>query len=221
MVIELQTSKDTVLQLSYISYQTAEITINDSQFIQNSLVSEVQSLGEVVIVSSVSKMRAGMEKTTYELKSNTTTVGGTGLDVLRISFGNLEVGYQYKRLVHKGDFLYEIQNNQTGIFELVPEFSNEVNLFRDSHSIYTQLSKNYEKWEYNIGVRAETLNRDFELKDKANTINETLNYRFNKLFPSGALMYYFKNKNELRLGYSKRVEHTTTFKMNPFPEKEH
>lgn len=138
-----------------------------------------------------------------------------------LSFGTLEVGYQYKRLVHRGDFLYERQNNQTGSFELVPEFSSEVNLFRDSHSIYTQLSKNYEKWEYNIGVRAETLNRDFELKDKANTINETLNYRFNKLFPSGALMYHFENENKLRLGYSKRVEHTTTFKMNPFPEREH
>lgn len=138
-----------------------------------------------------------------------------------LSFGTLEVGYQYKRLVHRGDFLYERQNNQTGSFELVPEFSSEVNLFRDSHSIYTQLSKNYEKWEYNIGVRAETLNRDFELKDKANTINETLNYSFNKLFPSGALMYHFENENKLRLGYSKRVEHTTTFKMNPFPEREH
>ena len=137
------------------------------------------------------------------------------------SFGNVEVGYQFKRLVHRGDFLYERQNNQTGVFELVPEFSSEVNLFRDSHSIYTQLSKNYEKWEYNIGVRAETLNRDFELKDKANTINETLNYQFQKLFPSGAVMYHFENANKVRLGYSKRVEHTTTFKMNPFPEREH
>jgi iron complex outermembrane recepter protein len=137
------------------------------------------------------------------------------------SFGTIEVGYQYKRLVHRGDFLYERQNSQTGAFELVPEFSSEVNLFRDSHTIYTQLSKNYEKWEYNIGVRAETLNRDFELKDKANTINETLNYQFQKLFPSGALMYHFENENKLRLGYSKRVEHTTTFKMNPFPEREH
>ena len=104
---------------------------------------------------------------------------------------------------------------------MVPEFSSEVNLFRNSHSIYTQLSKNYDKWEYNIGVRAETLNRDFELKDKANAVNETLNYKFNKLFPSGAVLYHFENSSKLKLGYSKRVEHTTTFKMNPFPEREH
>ncbi|MDV7398171.1 TonB-dependent receptor, partial [Arthrospira platensis SPKY1] len=50
---------------------------------------------------------------------------------------------------------------------------------------------------------------------------ETLNYQFQKLFPSAALMYLFENANKIRLGYSKRVEHTTTFKMNPFPEREH
>ncbi len=138
-----------------------------------------------------------------------------------LSFGNLEVGYQYKKLIHRGDFLYQRQNNDTGVFELVPEFSSEVNLFRDSHSLYTQLSKSFDKWEYNVGVRAETLNRDFELKDKANTINETLNYQFNKLFPSAGVMYNFENNSKLKLGYSKRVEHTTTFKMNPFPEREH
>lgn len=137
------------------------------------------------------------------------------------SFGKVEIGYQYKKLIHKGDFLYERQNNTTGVFELVPEFSSEVNLFRDSHAVYTQLSKSYEKWEYNIGVRAETLNRDFELKDKANTLNETFNYKFNKLFPAGAVLYKFKNDSKLKLGYSKRVEHTTTFKMNPYPEREH
>ena len=137
------------------------------------------------------------------------------------TFGTIELGYQYKKLVHRGDFLYERQNNTTGIFELVPEFSSEVNLFRDSHSIYTQLSKNYDKWEYNVGIRAETLNRDFELKDKANTVNETFNYSFNKLFPSGAILYRFEDSSKLKLGYSKRVEHTTTFKMNPFPEREH
>lgn len=136
-------------------------------------------------------------------------------------FGTIEVGYQYKNLTHKGDFLYQRRNNTNGVYELVPEFSSEVNLFRDSHSIYTQLSKSTTKWEYNVGIRAETLNRDFELKDKANTINETLNYQYNKLFPSASVMYKQENGNKIKLGYNKRVEHTTTFKMNPFPEREH
>ena len=136
-------------------------------------------------------------------------------------FGTLEVGYQYKNLTHKGDFFYQRRNNTTGIYELVPEFSSEVNLFRASHSVYTQLSKATDKWEYNVGVRAETLSRDFELKDKANIIDESLNYNYNKLFPSASVMFKQENGNKVKLGYSKRVEHTTTFKMNPFPEREH
>lgn len=138
-----------------------------------------------------------------------------------LKIGKIEVGYQYKKLIHKGDFLYERQNNSTGVYELLPEFSSEVNLYRDSHAIYSQLTKVSDKWEYNIGVRAETLNRDFELKDKSNTINESLNYNYNKLFPSATIMYKQENGNKLKLGYSKRVAHTTTFKMNPFPEREH
>lgn len=136
-------------------------------------------------------------------------------------FGTIEVGYQYKNLTHKGNFFYQRRNNTTGIYDLIPEFSSEVNLFRDSHSLYTQLSKISEKWDYNIGVRAETLNRDFELKDKANIVNESLNYKYDKLFPSASVMYKQENGNKVKVGYSKRVEHTTTFKMNPFPEREH
>ena len=136
-------------------------------------------------------------------------------------FGTIEIGYQYKNLTHKGDFFYQRRNNTTGIYELVPEFSSEVNLFRASHSVYTQLSKATDKWEYNVGVRAETLSRDFELKDKANIIDESLNYNYNKLFPSASVMFKQENGNKVKLGYSKRVEHTTTFKMNPFPEREH
>lgn len=137
------------------------------------------------------------------------------------SFGVLEVGYQYKKLDHKGDFLYQRKNQSSGNWEMIPEFSSEVNLFRNSHAFYTQISKNLEKWEYNFGVRAETLSRDFELKDKANTINKTFHYEFNKLFPSASVLYKFNNNESLKAGYSKRVEHTTTFKMNPFPEREH
>lgn len=136
-------------------------------------------------------------------------------------FGVFEMGYQYKNLSHKGDFLYQRRNNISGIFELIPEFSSEVNLYRNSHSVYTQLSKSSDQWDYNIGVRAETLNQDFELKDKANIVNEKLNYQYKKLFPSASVMYKQENGNKLKLGYSKRVEHTTTFKMNPFPEREH
>jgi outer membrane receptor protein involved in Fe transport len=41
------------------------------------------------------------------------------------------------------------------------------------------------------------------------------------LYPSANLVYDLSDNLQLKAAYSKRVERTTTFKMNPFPEREH
>ncbi len=138
-----------------------------------------------------------------------------------LSIGQLETGYQYRFLDHTGDFVYERRNNTTGVFELVPEFSSEVDLRRSLHSGYVQLSGAKGKWEYSAGTRMEAMERDFELRDKTNTIDTTYVYDYVKLFPSVSLQYTSENNTRLKAAYSKRVERTTTFKMNPFPEREH
>lgn len=138
-----------------------------------------------------------------------------------LSFGKIETGYQYRGLNHKGDFIYERRNNTTGQFELVPEFSSEVDLKRTLHSGYAQLSGKKKKWEYTAGARLEVMDRDFDLRDKTNTIDTTYTYAFVKLYPSASAQYTSENETKYKLAYSKRVERTTTFKMNPFAEREH
>ena len=137
------------------------------------------------------------------------------------SFGQLETGYQYRNLDHKGDFVYERRTDINDEFELVPEFSSEVDLKRTIHSGYFQLNGEKEKWEYAIGARLEVMDRDFDLRDKNNTIDTTLTYDFVKLYPSASVQYTTENNTKFKGAYSKRVERTTTFKMNPFPEREH
>lgn len=135
--------------------------------------------------------------------------------------GQFEVGYQYRNLNHKGDFIYERRNNVTGDFELVPEFSSEVDLRREIHSGYVQLSGKKSKLDYTAGVRLEVMDRDFDLRDKLGVIDTTYVYNFVKPFPSASLQYILKDGLKLNTAYSKRIERTTTFKMNPFPEREH
>ena len=137
------------------------------------------------------------------------------------SFGTLETGYLFRNLVHTGDFLYERKNNGTGEYELVPEFSSEVNLERTIHSGYIMLSGTKKKWDYSAGIRMEAMDRVLELKDKTNTVDSTYLYDFLKPYPSASLRYSFDGDFTLKAAYSKRVERTTTFKMNPFPEREH
>lgn len=136
-------------------------------------------------------------------------------------FGLLELGYQYRNLTHEGDFIYERLNNNSGLFELVPEFSSEVDLERQIHAAYAQLSKSNNILDYNLGVRTEAMDRKFDLRDKTGIIDTTYTYDFVKLFPSASIQFKIKNKVKLKAAYSKRIQRTTTFKMNSFPEREH
>ena len=137
------------------------------------------------------------------------------------SNGTFEMGYQYRNLDHTGDFVYERKNNITQIFELVPEFSSEVNLKRSIHSGYLQYNGSFEKWSIASGLRVENMQRDLSLKDKSGLVNEDFSLNFTKLFPSASINYEINDKANIKLAYSKRIERTTTFKMNPFPEREH
>jgi len=137
------------------------------------------------------------------------------------SIGQLLVGYQYRNLDHRGDFVYERKNNETGQFELVPEFSSTVDLQHLIHSAYFQLDKKLEKLSYGAGLRIETMDRDFSLKDKAGTLDTLYVYDYLRPFVSANLGYQVNDELQLKANFSQRVERTTTFKMNPFPEREH
>ena len=138
-----------------------------------------------------------------------------------LNFGTIEAGYQYRDLTHTGDFIYERRTDFNDDFELVPEFSSEVDLERTIHSGYVQLSGKQGKWEYAAGSRLEVMNRSFRLKDKTNTVDETLFYDFVKLYPSASIQYEINANTKIKAAYSKRVERNSTFKMNPFAEREH
>ncbi|MGA1227692.1 MAG: outer membrane beta-barrel protein [Tamlana sp.] len=136
-------------------------------------------------------------------------------------FGMLEAGYQYRDLKHTGDFIYERRTDFNDDFQLVPEFSSEVDLERTIHSGYLQLSGKKGKWDYTAGSRLEVMDRKFRLKDKSNTVDETLVYDFVKLYPSASVQYTVNDNTNIKVAYSKRVERNSTFKMNPFAEREH
>lgn len=138
-----------------------------------------------------------------------------------LPWGQFEAGLQFRDLDHVGDFIYERRNNNTGVFELVPEFSSEVDLSRRIYSGYTQMSGEVNKWIYGAGLRMEYMDRNLSLKDKNGTLDTTYHYDFIKPFPSANIQYSVSDDFRLKFAYGRRIERTTTFKMNPFPEREH
>lgn len=130
---------------------------------------------------------------------------------------NWESGYQFKYLNHPGDFIFLDRDLDNETWVENPLFTNAIKLTRSIHSLYTQLSEKREKFEYQIGLRGEYFDRSVYIENPENTFN--LN-RFN-LFPSANLGYDLGGRTFLKAAYSRRIERTTTFKMTPFPEREH
>lgn len=137
------------------------------------------------------------------------------------SFGTIEAGYQYRNLDHTGDFVYERRNNETGVFELVPEFSSNVDLMRQIHSVYGVLTGSIGRLGYGAGLRIEVMDRELDLADRQGILDTTYFYDFVEPYPTANLEYRVNEGLSFKAAYSRRVERTTTFKMNPFPEREH
>ncbi|WP_158837841.1 outer membrane beta-barrel protein [Polaribacter sp. L3A8] len=140
------------------------------------------------------------------------------------SFGTLETGYQYRDLDHTGTFEYFRNENLVSKFtedDLVPEFSSDVSLKRTIHSGYAQVTGSKSKWDYAAGVRLEFMDRVYKEALRSEANENVYNYDFVKLFPSASLQYKINDKTNIKTAYSKRVERTTTFKMNSFAEREH
>ena len=131
------------------------------------------------------------------------------------SFGTLETGYQFRDIDHTGEFVYERDG------ALVPEFSSNIGLQRTIHSGYTQLTGASKKWDYAAGLRLESMRRTYSEDLRTADPEQTYKYDFVKLFPSASMQYTLSDAAKLKLAYSKRVERTTTLKMNSFAEREH
>ncbi|MCB0628256.1 MAG: TonB-dependent receptor [Saprospiraceae bacterium] len=135
----------------------------------------------------------------------------------KLGVAKWESGYQFRYLNHPGDFIYLDRNFDTGTWEENSLFTNRIELKRQIHSVYSQLSGSVGKLQYAGGLRLEYFNRQVDIA-KPDTLYQL--DRFN-LFPSLNLQYDLGNGLALKGGYSRRIERTTTFKMTPFPEREH
>ena len=129
--------------------------------------------------------------------------------------GKFEVGYQFRYLDHQGDFEYISDG------EIVPAFTSNIDLKRTIHAAYGQLTGKKDKWDYGVGLRTEYMDRVLSVDGEIDSLNGTFSFDFVKLFPSLRLQYDLGNGLSAKIGYSKRVERTTSFKMNPFREREH
>jgi len=93
---------------------------------------------------------------------------------------------------------------------------------RDIYSAYATYSKKYEKWTYQVGLRAETVNVETLATETDLETAEVTVYPFDndyvEFYPSAFFTYTPSEKNTYQLSYSRRVDRPGVGQVNPLPE---
>ena len=134
---------------------------------------------------------------------------------VNIGKGKLESGYQFR---------YDTQDGKFDYFVTPATSQPDADRFRGSararnqiNSVYSQYSGKQQRLEYVAGLRYEYAARTVMLSyDPAAHKLDLSN-----LFPSASLLYSISNGWKTKAGYSKRIQRTNNFELNPIPEREH
>ena len=156
----------------------------------------------------------------YQFNTNDNPLDGVRLKIdysRQLGALQWESGYQFRYLYHPGDFLYLDRNLETDRWVENPEFTNRIELERMIHAAYTQVSGQWNRLTYSLGLRLEYMDRRVGLASP----DTTYAYKLWQPFPTLNLLYDLGSAWVLKGGYSRRIARTTTFKMTPFPEREH
>lgn len=110
--------------------------------------------------------------------------------------------------------------NEMGTLRRTP--STDFDYSRDIYSLYATYGKQYEKWSYQLGLRAETvqvdanaLSREVNSNDETNIIFEN---DYTQVYPSAFFTYNPSEKNSYQLSYSRRVDRPGIGQVNPIRE---
>ncbi|MFT5617855.1 MAG: iron complex outermembrane receptor protein [Arenicella sp.] len=122
--------------------------------------------------------------------------------------------FGYKSILRNilNDFQFEDFDESTQNYIPSALLNNEFDYSEDVHAAYVNYSQGFGKLSLQAGLRAE---QTFTQSDLVTT-GETFENDYFSLFPSGYLSYNPTDKDEWRIGYSRRVNRPRTRQLNPF-----
>lgn len=110
--------------------------------------------------------------------------------------------------------LYDFYNLDSGNYIYNSLLSNNYEFDENIFVAYLQYSHQINKFNYQLGLRAEQYVYDGSLPDKGIAIQPQQNKP--ELYPSVFLTYAFSNTDKLQLNYSRRVDHPTFWQRIPY-----
>ena len=139
----------------------------------------------------------------------------------------LEIGAEARLFDTKIDYTstgLSVNENQDNIpnngDEYIPTPQTDFSYKRDIYSLYATYGKTFEKWSYQVGLRAESVMEDanaFRTLENS-TENTPFENDYFQVYPSVFLTYSPSDKNSYQMSYSRRVDRPGLQQVNPIRE---
>lgn len=135
--------------------------------------------------------------------------------VLPLGKGKMESGYQFRYDTEDGVFGYQV--TPAPVPPDPQRFAGDVKSKNQINAVYSQYSGQSGRLEYVGGLRYEYAVRTVHLSyDPA-----PHHLYLSNLFPSANVLYDFGHGWKAKAGYSRRIQRTNNYQLNPIPEREH
>jgi hypothetical protein len=127
----------------------------------------------------------------------------------------IELGYRGDFSDKTTDYEVALLNTSTNTFDIDRNLTNVFNFRNYIHATYVQFGSKINKFSYLLGLRLE--NTQLTLDQPTSGDFEKRNYT--GLFPTVNLSYEFSEKENMTLGYNRRLSRPYSFFLNPFPSR--
>ncbi len=139
----------------------------------------------------------------------------------------LEIGAEARLFDTKIDYSstgLSVNENQDNIpnngDEYIPTPQTDFDYKRDIYSLYATYGKTFEKWSYQVGLRAESVTEDANAvrSSENSTENTPFENDYVQVYPSAFVTYSPSEKNSYQMSYSRRVDRPGLQQVNPIRE---
>jgi len=127
----------------------------------------------------------------------------------------LEFGYRGSFRDKTTDYTVEILNETTTNFEVDTDLSNILNYKEHINAVYSQYGNKFNKFSFLLGLRLEHTRVIIDQPTSGNYTKKN----YTGLFPTVNLNYELNDKENITLGYSRRLRRPRSWFLNPFPSR--
>lgn len=181
-------------EIANFNFQNFSFPPNYSDFVNTDRDQTTINVDYVNPLSEKAKLEIGAEARLFDTKIDYTSTG-------------LSVNENQDNIPNNGD-------------EYIPTPQTDFSYKRDIYSLYATYGKTFEKWSYQVGLRAESVMEDanaFRTLENS-TENTPFENDYFQVYPSVFLTYSPSDKNSYQMSYSRRVDRPGLQQVNPIRE---